>query len=249
LSYEEDGSTSVWSWIAQFSKLDGYCVECSDRTLFFDSRKYRPSDLDTSETAVYVLEYSCGRKADHKLRFWLYLHDQAITKIGQYPSHADLSNPELKKYRSILGAENAGNLHRAIGLASHGVGIGSYVYLRRIFEQLLDAHRREYEAASGTIDGYDGMKVDQRIDALRDNLPEALVKNRTIYGVLSKGIHELSEELCLAIFPVLRDGLVLILEQDRVKRAERERAAQLEKQIAKAASLVAPKGKKQGSEQ
>ena len=38
-----------------------------------------------------------------------------------------------------------------------------------------------------------------------------LVKNTTIYGILSKGIHELSEEECRKYFPVVKQCIYQIL--------------------------------------
>jgi len=49
----------------------------------------------------------------------------------------------IKKYRKILGDSKYRELHRAIGLSAHGVGIGAFVYLRRIFEGLVEAARDE----------------------------------------------------------------------------------------------------------
>ena len=57
--------------------------------------------------------------------------------------------------------------------------------------------------------------------------------NSTIYGIVSKGIHELSEEECLQYFPILRDSIFMILEkwEEERKRIETEKrlAASLSK--------------------
>ena len=57
--------------------------------------------------------------------------------------------------------------------------------------------------------------------------------NSTIYGIVSKGIHELSEEECLQFFPILRDSIFMILEkwEEERKRIETEKrlAASLSK--------------------
>ena len=49
--------------------------------------------------------------------------------------------------------------------------------------------------------------------------------NSTIYGIVSKGIHELSEEECLQYFPILRDSIFMILEkwEEERKRIETEK--------------------------
>jgi len=49
-----------------------------------------------------------------------------------------------------------------------------------------------------------------------------LVEHRALYGILSKGIHELSEEECLKIFPAVKVGIELILDT-KIEALERQR--------------------------
>jgi len=65
------------------------------------------------------------------------------------------------------------------------------------------------------------MHVKEKIKALSDYLPEYMVKNRNAYGILSKGIHELSEEDCKAGYDILYNLIVMILE-DQEERRKRE---------------------------
>ena len=63
----------------------------------------------------------------------------------------------------------------------------------------------------------------ERIKMLEGYLPEVLIKNTTIYGILSKGIHELSEEDCRKYFPVVKECIYQILglwESIRKKQAD-----------------------------
>ncbi|MBL4648803.1 MAG: hypothetical protein JKY03_03660, partial [Aureispira sp.] len=100
--------------------------------------------------------------------------------------------------------------------------IGSYVYLRRIFEYLIN---QAYEKAKkeGTVkeSDYMAVRVDERIELLKGYLPEFLVKNKSMYSILSLGIHELDEAKCLAHFPTLQIGIEIILdEQLEIKKRE-----------------------------
>jgi hypothetical protein len=69
--------------------------------------------------------------------------------------------------------------------------------------------------------------VEEKIELLRDYLPNFLVENKVMYGMLSFGIHKLSEEQCLGHFDLLRAGIDIILDHqleeknkaDRLKRA------------------------------
>ena len=72
----------------------------------------------------------------HTIIFDLITTDNKIIKVGQYPSVADMTIPEIKKYRKVLGSEYR-DYAKAIGLFANGIGIGSFVYLRRIIENLI----------------------------------------------------------------------------------------------------------------
>lgn len=62
---------------------------------------------------------------------------------------------------------------------------------------------------------------------LSSYLPSALTSNTVLYGILSKGIHELTEEQCLTYFPVLKDCLYMILDQWEEMRKKKKRKNQL----------------------
>jgi hypothetical protein len=147
-------------------------------------------------------------------------HD-TVTKIGQYPSLADLNSDKIKKYRKILG-DKYKEFSKAVGLASHGVGIGSFVYLRRIFENLIEeAHQESIKTNSWNEDDYQKSRMDDKIILLKDYLPEFLVNNKILYSILSKGIHELSEGECLKYFGSIKLGIELILDE-KLEKLDRE---------------------------
>lgn len=195
-------------------------------------------ELPDIPTGIHVVRTLCARESSHRQYFILLVEapedssidndlEKSITfqKIGQHPSHGDahLAQSSLKKYSSVLSKEKLGELRRAIGLASHDVGIGAYVYLRRIFEGLIE----EAHALAKLVEDWDETKYKQsrvvdRIEILKDYLPSFLVKNRNIYGLLSKGLHELSENECLTHFETLRFSIEMILDE---KLQERERKA------------------------
>ena len=177
------------------------------------------SDANTASTQTIRAAYA-------KLR--------SISKIGQHPSLADMSLPEIKKYQSVLDAEKLKEFTRAIGLEAHGVGVGSFVYLRRIFETLIwqahDAILEKDPAKTTTLKDFKKLKMEDKIEAVKAELPAFLIKNKTLYTILSKGIHELLEDECLTYFGTVRTGIELILDEkllskqkeDKIKAAEKE---------------------------
>jgi hypothetical protein len=178
------------------------------------------------------LQLTCARHDHHVLHFYYLLCEGTIQKTGQYPSFADIALDESKEYNKLLSPQDASEFHRAIGLAAHNIGIGSFVYLRRIFERLIDKRYNEFKDAEGwTDDGFYKLRMSEKVAFLKDHLPPFLVKNAKIYSILSVGLHELTEEQCLSFFRVLRQSTVLILEEDKKKREELEMQKELERAI------------------
>ena len=176
-------------------------------------------------TRLMKLEYICSMDEKHHLDYIVLTTDNSMMKIGQYPSTADMTFPELDAYKNVISKEDRKELGTAIGLFANGVGAGSYVYLRRILERLV------YQAkanAGDTIDDekFEQARVAERIKMLEGYLPEVLIKNTTIYGILSKGIHELSEEECLKYFPVVKECIYQILGMwESLRRKQADEAA------------------------
>ncbi len=72
----------------------------------------------------------------------------------------------------------------------------------------------------------------ERIGMVGDALPPILVENKAaLYNVLSKGVHELSDDECRAHFPLMKTMIELILDQklaaQEKEKAEREARAEL----------------------
>lgn len=183
---------------------------------------------------VFVVNSSCTRQDLHKQNFVFFVDDQLVPndagsttfkgtfqKIGQQPAYGDLHILQVKKYAHVLKKEQLGELTRAIGLASHDVGVGAYVYLRRIFEALVEeAHIQAKADAGWDEESYNRHRMSEKIASLRSRLPAFLVEHPAMYSLLSKGIHELSEQDCLKHFSTLKLGIELILDE-RLEARER----------------------------
>ncbi len=196
------------------------------------------SDFLESSTRLLVFEYTCAMHDWHHMDFVALASDDKFMKIGQYPSLADLSFPELKEYKKVMSEENEKELKRAIGLYASGIGVGSMVYLRRIFERILnEAGKRAITEEKITKEEIETEHVDKRIKLLEDYLPKTLVDNPVFYKIISKGIHELSEEECIEYFPVLKMFIISTLRQWEKMRKD----AEDEKSMAKSLGQIAQK--------
>lgn len=199
---------------------------------------WKEIDAD-DEARLLTFPYICAMNPAHRLDYTVLTDSNSVTKIGQFPSVADLSFSELDEFKKVIDETTRKELRRAIGLHAQGIGVGSYVYLRRIFERILDEAKSEAEQ-DGAIDSsdYDGMKVVDRIRLLKNYLPKMINDNRVFYGIVSKGIHELSEDECISYFPVLKEAIIMILRQWAQKKQEQEDAKKLSASLSKIATQV-----------
>lgn len=214
--------------------LDCYCLECKQLSVFttdIGPAYGRSFEYYTSKhNEIIERHFFCSRDSSHELNFYFRIHNGTVTKIGQNPSMADLATYDIRKYSKVLGKERYAEFSRAVGLISHGVGIGSFVYLRRIIEQLIEeAHQIEMNSADWDEEQYIRSRMDEKIEMLKNALPDFLVDNKPIYSILSKGIHELEEQECLNSFHIVKVGIELILDEkleelqrkDKIKQAEK----------------------------
>jgi len=199
---------------------------------------WRMIDAD-NETRLLTFPFVCTMNPTHMLDYVVITESNSLIKIGQWPSVADLSYSELDEFKKVIDEESRKELRRAIGLHAQGIGVGSYVYLRRIFERILNEAKTEAEQ-DGTIDlsDYDRKKVVDRIRLLKNYLPKIINDNCVFYGIVSKGIHELSEDECISYFPVLKEAIIMILRQWAQKKQEQEDAKKLSASLSKIATQV-----------
>lgn len=191
-----------------------------------------------SHMRVLPLSFCCSMNECHRLDIIIATDGNELVKIGQHPSVADIAFPELKQYRKVLSKGDMGEMRRAIGLHAQGIGVGSYVYLRRILERVIDQAKDMAIADSAITEAeYVPKKMAERIKMLKDYLPDILVNNPTVYGIISKGIHELSEEDCIEYFPIVKECIFMVLE----KWEQARKKAESEKQLGAALSRIASK--------
>lgn len=215
----------------------------SQRQQMLGAQAGTKSALPPISIGVHYVHSYCTRHPAHDQVFIFYIDQiverdskgksktvQTIEKIGQQPSYGDLHISEVKRYRQVLTKTQLGELSRAFGLASHDIGIGSYVYLRRIFEALVEeAHQQAVTDSLWNEEAYRRSRMSERIDILKGHLPTFLVEHSSMYSLLSKGVHELTEDECLRHFDTIRIGIELILDEKirQKEQAEKERAASL----------------------
>lgn len=220
------------------NSIKSYCPDCSEDSIFIREHDSGYEDMAGLEDSIdlqlknmkerdgkinitnilddeffHNIYFACAKNHSHKLCFFIMLTENTLVKVGQYPSIATLHDFHVKKYRKALSEKYFTELKRAIGLNAHGIGIGSFVYLRRIFEKII----LETFENSGNItvkkEDFNNKKMEEKIVLLKDSLPQFLAENKSIYSILSIGIHELEEDMCSKYFNVVAKSIEIILDQ------------------------------------
>lgn len=217
--------------------VDGYNPLKQLNTTFSGTGNGSQNDHSTQHLLAWggIREISlrCKRYEDI-LSFTIYYDAKSkeVQKIGQYPSLADFHISHIKQYNKLLSNEKLKEFTRGIGLYANGVGIGAFVYLRRIFESLVDEARGD-AIKDGVINAEDFKKalMDKKIEMLSDYLPEFLVENKSIYSILSSGIHQLDEQTCLTHFETIKAGIEIILDERLEQQKKKKKMADAKKKI------------------
>ena len=212
--------------------IDCYCTSCKRETVFIPADRTQDwtsqEGRDVIRNGVQYAKFVCTRKTCNSWLFFVFFIDSGsrVTKIGQYPSIADLVSSQLRKYSKVLEDSLISDWQRAVGLRAHGIGAGSYVYLRRIIESLVNAATNSaLETGEYDPELYRNARWPERIKLLAKHLPDYLVENAQVYGVLSQGVHELTEDECNAYFEVMHTSIEIICEEKLAEKIRVEKAS------------------------
>jgi len=230
--------------ITKFVKSSGIPIDTSNGNNFILDTINNTMDSEKKTLSNKVkknlkLELICTRDNKTKIIYFFVLNDilvdkkvkgYILIKSGQYPSLADLENHNINKYSKIL-KDDLAIFKKGIGLNSHGIGAGAFIYLRIIFEHLIfsTANENKIEFSPGT-------KIKDMIDKLKDFLPKFMYENKVIYSLLSSGLHNINEEYCINNFNLLKEVILLILDQKLKLIEEKQREINLNKELNKISS-------------
>lgn len=257
-SIKQTDKEKVFDVIFNMDSIDCYCIDCNLQSVFraednmpretvhlhghhvpiTDWRKWQVDLLNSN--LIYQKVYTCSRNSKHRLIFILQIQNGKLSKIGQSPALADIAEQDIKKYKKILGNIQYQEFSKAIGLYTHGIGVGSFVYLRRIIENfiIIPVYEKCKVKEDWNDDVYQKSRVKDKIEILKDYLPDFLVSNPNIYSIISKGLHDLSEEECKEFFPVLKSCIEFVLTDLETKREIEQKRAEMQSALGHIVSKI-----------
>lgn len=218
-------------------RRDYICGFDSSHRVFVDFRIYDPIEPDDFNEYASLLDAS-DKNSKEIIGAFEYLQNcLIIQKVGQYPSLADLQMYNIEKYRKILGNNSYRDFTRALGLWADGIGAGAFLYLRRILERLVEEkHQELIKESDWDEDNYIKSRFDNRIKILDECgiviFPKELndIKTR-LYGVLSKGVHESTDDECNELFPYVEFSIERILDEQIKQKELEEKIKRLKNKI------------------
>jgi hypothetical protein len=243
---------ALWHFRYNPTPLDGFCPDCNKDSIFQNKEQRSPDEerraaaalpdgatsiLPTPDDQDFTSTLICSRRG-HVVTFYFAIRGGILRKVGQDPSFADIGVGDVDRFRGTLPEDKLRELKRGIGLAAHDAGIGAFVYLRRVFESLVDGAHSDAAKTAGWIEEvYAATRgMAERIVLLRGHLPDVVVDNAAFYGVLSRGVHKLTEQECLKAFPGIRLGITVILEAVREHRDRKMKEDAFRTVVGRAAS-------------
>lgn len=153
-------------------------------------------------------------RALHEIDFYFHVDDQTLYKVGQYPSQLEIAKGNFEHYLYVLDKLHLECLNKGLELATYGTGIGSYIYVRKVFEYLIELiHLKAKE-----LPGWDEQKfltsrfLDKTL-MLHEHLPGYLKTNSKILQILGKSLQDLEEEECLECFNDLKHSVFIMIEE------------------------------------
>ena len=229
-------------------RLELFCPLCKKRRIFcFQNSSFVNIYWDHKGTQccekvkefLFKTDYfSIRAQADCKhnlLVIFKKISDTTIMKVGQYPSIYEL-NEEInnKSFIKMLGDEYAGYYKNACSLYSFNTCIGAIIYLRRIFEKILfDTYSEHQEKIDISLDDFKKLRMEEKLKATQKYLPDILFEQgfNVIYIKISDGVHNLSEDECQQIFPILKNAIEEILIDKLEMKEKQKRRSELSNKI------------------
>ena len=140
---------------------------------------------------------------------------------------------QLKVVSKIADSLDMKELRRAAGLISHDAAIGAFVYLRRVFERIIAKAWKNAKESGESLPDPPPLRMEEKIEALRNHLPDIVVRNAKVYGILSLGLHELTEEQCTRAYPLVEESVIAMLEDAHMHAEKRKREKRISDELAR----------------
>lgn len=241
---EEDGEEKIYTLDYLIKTYDQrvelYCTECERNRVFaadksiIDYPNHRSPHFPHRiiDKPSLFKTFRCSQHEEHKRLYSFLVSGEEIIKVAEYPSKYDSVKNTFNSYKKILNKEQITELAKASQLESYGYPIAAMLYYRRIFEYIILQTFKESDIDGKiTEDDFRSKRMEDKVDYIKDHLPEYFTENSHMYGVLSKGIHELQENECKEYLPVIKTIIYYSLDEAVDKKNKELRKIEVSKKL------------------
>lgn len=149
-------------------------------------------------------------------------------KVGQYPIFKALNDSKEKVFKKELktidATEDYGNYITSV---QSNLLAGACTYLRRVLEKMVLYYIQDSQRDSSKCNHFD-QKIELVVDRFDEAIRDAL---KTVYGLLSKGIHELNNDEIEEFYCCMSFIIDMQLSYEKEKREREERITSMKKRI------------------
>ena len=158
-----------------------------------------------------------------------------LEKIGQTPA---ISVEVPTALRNSLGAEGLNLYRKALTCRNNGYGLAALAYIRRVVEdrtnelievvaKLAESHGADHETIAHIRAATGKETYDQKLQLAATVFPESLNINginplKELHGLVSEGVHGMTEEECLAVADETQNVFEFIFTQLRTQTTARK---------------------------
>ncbi|HEY5124693.1 MAG TPA: hypothetical protein VIK14_13260 [Ignavibacteria bacterium] len=178
----------------------------------------------------YFKKFHCTRNGNHILIVFFVIQDNKLFKIGQYPSELDLTQKNFYKYNRLIDKKIVNEVRTSLILKGHNFNVASLIYLRRAYEFMIEeCHQIKLKENGWDENKYIGIRNEDKIELLKELLPEKFIKHKSMYGILSKAIHQLEDDECKEAYKILFPIFILIFDEIKFKKESQQAEIEIEK--------------------
>lgn len=220
--------------------VDSVCTTCKQERPFHnvEHSRLRNMRLDALATGVSHLAFECvSCRSEKRLYFVEHVVKGRLIqmqKFGELPRQRLVRNKHLQKFLE----DDLDNFEKGIVCIATGYGIGAFAYWRRIVEDNVDrllglilddatASGVPSQASDAIAQLRGNERMSKKIDIANTALPDYLKPNGAnplgrLYGLLSDGVHNLSEQECLEKAQNARACLEYLVGELSSRKASRQ---------------------------
>ncbi|WP_367256185.1 hypothetical protein [Pseudomonas sp. stari2] len=230
-------------WVGNFQRvclktpeIQLHCTEESCNGIrFYRCTHGKNITMDLSESTNCYLTYVCANCQINTKTYSIKAHRDNATFSGvmvKFGEHPTFGPPIPARLLKLIGPDRD-NFLKGRRCENQGLGVGAFVYYRRVVEHQKNRIFKEVVKVSEKI-GAPKEKIEilnaalletqftKALDMAKDSLPESLLINgysplKLLYRALSEGIHNLDDETCLGLASSVR--IILGELSDRLSQA------------------------------